>query len=197
MALFERGFKTWCEKASLDLRRDVGALAHDPIDARALAKSLGIAVCGAGDFKTLPARSRAALAQPDAGWSAITLELPEGRKKLVILNDTHSAARQSSDLTHELAHHLCGHTPSSLEVSKEGLMMLESYSRKHEEEADWLAGALLLPRPALLHIKKRITDERFAAAQYNVSIAMLKYRLDVTGVNYQFRRAGAAQTPNF
>lgn len=66
--------------------------------------------------------------------------------------------------------------------------MLESYSRKDEEEADWLSGCLLLPRPALMHIKRRMVDEEAVAEHYMVSRAMLKYRLDVSGVNYQYRR---------
>ena len=66
-------------------------------------------------------------------------------------------------------------------------MMLENYSKKDEEEADWLAGCLLLPRPALVHIKRRVPDLMIAAEQYIVSLAMLKYRLDITGVNYQFK----------
>lgn len=139
-------------------------------------------------MKGVSAASQRALAAPESGWSAVTLELPQEQLKLIILNDTHSLARQSSDLTHELAHHLCGHAPSSLEVSQEGLMMLESYSRKDEEEADWLSGCLLLPRPALMHIKRNIADERSAVSEYMVSVAMLRYRLDVTGVNYHYRR---------
>jgi Zn-dependent peptidase ImmA (M78 family) len=139
----------------------------------------------------LSAEARQILDAPESGWSAVTLELPHLQRKAIILNQTHSARRQSSDLTHEIAHHLCEHTPAVMQVSKEGLMMLETYSRKDEEEADWLSGCLLLPRPALIHIRRRLSDEEAVLNEYAVSRAMLKYRLDVSGVNYQYRRAGA------
>lgn len=159
------------------------------MDPRALASHLKITVCKADEVEGVSDKAREALAAPDSGWSAITLEFPGSDKKLIILNQTHSLRRQSSDLTHEVAHHLCGHTPAAMQVSKEGLMMLETYSRSDEEQADWLSGCLLLPRPALLYIKRRMPDEESAAAAYMVSNAMLKYRLSVTGVNYQARRA--------
>ena len=79
-----------------------------------------------------------------------------------------------------------------MQVSREGVLMLETYSRKDEEEADWLSGCLLLPRQALMYIKRRMTDEEAVAEQYMVSRAMLKYRLDVSGVNYQYRRGARA-----
>jgi hypothetical protein len=97
-------------------------------------------VCTASDIKGLSAEARKALEANDAGWSAVRLEFPQQQRKLIILNQTHSLRQQSSDLTHELSHHLCGHRPFSLEVSEEGLLMLETYSRKDEEEADWLSG---------------------------------------------------------
>lgn len=145
----------------------------------------GIAVCTTEDFRELSADARRDLDHRDAGWSAVTLDT--GHAKMIIINFTHSQRRRSSDAMHELAHHILEHKPSEIEVSTEGLLMLESYSRKQEEEADWLAGCLLLPRPALIHIRKRIQDYEQAAEQYAVSMAMLKYRLDVSGVNYQFR----------
>ena len=189
--MFERGFKSWCEQRSLELRRQLDLRHTDPVDTWALAAHLKIRVCTASDIKDLSAEARKALEADDAGWWAVTLEFPEQQRKLIILNQTHSLRQQSSDLTDELSHHLCEHRPFSLEVSEEGLLMLETYSRKDEEEADWLSGCLLLPRPALMHIKHRFADENAAAESYLVSRAMLKYRLDVSGVNYQLRRASA------
>jgi len=183
--LFERGFKNWCEKLSLQLRKELGQRPADPLSPTELAKHFGIAVCTTNDFPELSLESRRNLDAQDAGWSAVTLDSAVG--KLIIVNHTHSERRKSSDVMHELAHHILEHAPSEIELSTEGLLMLESYSRKQEEEADWLSGCLLLPRPALIHIRRRILDHAEAAEQYAVSMAMLKYRLDVSGVNYQFR----------
>jgi Zn-dependent peptidase ImmA (M78 family) len=190
--LFERGFKTWCEQQSVELRGRLGLRPFDPLDPRALASHLKIRVCTANEVPGVSDKSRQALAAEDAGWSAVTLEFQELQRKLIILNQTHSLRRQSSDLTHEIAHHLCEHHPTAMQMSKEGVLLLETYSRKDEEEADWLSGCLLLPRPALMHIKRQIEDEEAAAEHYMVSRAMLKYRLDVSGVNYQHRRGARA-----
>src|SRR5258705_9198107 len=58
--------------------------------------------------------------------------------------------------------------------------------RQQEEEADWLSGCLLLPREALINIKRRRIAEANAATEYGVSVKMLNYRLAMTGVNWQF-----------
>ena len=145
-------------------------------------------MCTANEVPGISDKSRLVLAAEDSGWSAVTLEFQELQRKLIILNQMHSLRRQSSDLMHEIAHHLCGHKPAAMQMSKEGVLMLETYSRKDEEEADWLSGCLLLPRPALMYIKRRMSDEEAICEHYMVSRAMLKYRLDVSGVNYQHRR---------
>ncbi|HET9642622.1 MAG TPA: ImmA/IrrE family metallo-endopeptidase [Burkholderiaceae bacterium] len=51
-------------------------------------------------------------------WSAVTLIV--GDRKVIILNTSHSAARQSSDLMHELAHLIRGHSAQEVDVSEEG-----------------------------------------------------------------------------
>jgi len=68
-------------------------------------------------------------------------------------------------------------------------MLVESYAKEWEEEADWLAGCLLLPRDALLHIKKAGMSDADATAEYCVSQRMLTYRMNRTGVARQFERA--------
>ena len=65
-------------------------------------------------------------------------------------------------------------------------MLLSSYEKQQEEEADWLSGCLLLPREALLSIRRRGLAETDAASQYGVSMKMLTYRNALTGVNRQF-----------
>lgn len=183
--MFERGFKTWCEKLSLQKRRELSLRPSEPLDPQKLAANLGVHVWTINDIPGLSEETRKTLLEDDpGGWSAATI--CSGPKNLIILNPAHSAGRQASDLMHELAHHILGHRPSPAEVSTSGTLMLHSYDRKQEDEADWLASCLLLPREALVHIRRRSTDLTVAAKQYGVSQAMLKYRLDVSGVNYQF-----------
>lgn len=183
--MFERGFKSWCEKLSLELRAGLQLRPIDPMGARDLAAHIGIRVRTTAEFAALSTESQETL-ETDEGWSAVTLEV--AGKKLIILKATNSPGRQSSDLMHELSHHLLDHRPTAVDVSKEGLLMLHSYSRTDEAQADWLSSCLLLPRPALMHIKTHVKDETIAASSYGVSIAMLRYRLDVSGINYQAAR---------
>jgi Zn-dependent peptidase ImmA (M78 family) len=90
---------------------------------------------------------------------------------------------------HELSHVLLGHEPARVDVTEDGLLMLNTFDRLQEEEANWLAGCLLLPRNALMAIRGRGLDLRTAARNFGVSLDMLRYRLNVTGVEYQLARA--------
>jgi Zn-dependent peptidase ImmA (M78 family) len=69
--------------------------------------------------------------------------------------------------------------------------MVGGYQPNQEAEADWLAGALLLPRVALLSIVHRAIPHPTAMLTYGVSEDMLRMRLDRTGVNLQLRRRSA------
>lgn len=183
--MFERGFKAWCERLSLQKRADLGVKPADPLDPRALAENLSIRVWSIEQIPGLPLTTRQVLLSEDGShWSAATICL--GEKRLIILNSSHSPGRQASDLMHELSHHMLDHKPAALDVSASGIMMLETYDQQQEEQADWLSGCLLLPRDALVHIKKRRIEVVAAAKHYGVSLAMLRYRMGVTGVNYQF-----------
>lgn len=188
--MFDRGFKSWCERTAIQHRQELGVKAHEPLDAFALAKNLDVKVKTLHDLQGLSVETKKTLIDEDPdSWSALCIS--NGTRKLIVLNPTHSAGRQSSDLMHELSHHLCNHQPSPLEVTKEGLLFLHAYEKKLEVEADWLAGCLLLPREALIHIAKRKLDVADASTLYVVSQRMLKYRLDISGVSRQFnvRRA--------
>ena len=65
-------------------------------------------------------------------------------------------------------------------------MLLSAYDKKQEGEADWLSSCLLLPRDALLSIKRQNLELDEAAKLYGVSVSMLKYRMAMTGMNRQF-----------
>ena len=186
--VFERGFKTWCEKYSTEKRHKLGLKASAPLDPFLLAKKLGVTVWTPHDVPGLSTDVRNILLRNDGKtpscWSAVTLVMKN--RVLVILNSSHSSARQASDLTHELAHRIRGHEAQEVDISAEGLMLLKSYEKLQEDEADWLSGCLLLPREALLAIKRRRLNPLDAATEFGVSMRMLKYRMAMTGVNKQF-----------
>lgn len=186
--MFERGFKTWCEKYAVEKRRTLGLAPYAPLDARELAKHLGIRIWTPHDVPGLSSETLAVLLRNDgvtaSCWSAVTLVVE--KKIVVILNSSHSPARQSSDLTHELSHRIRGHEADEVAITEEGLMLLKSYDKAQEEEADWLSSCLLLPRDALISIKRRKLSDPVATAEYRVSIRMLNYRMAMSGVNRQF-----------
>lgn len=90
---------------------------------------------------------------------------------------------------HELAHVLRGDTPARVDVAEDGSLILNTYDRDQEDEANWLAGCLLLPREALLHVRATWPDLPTAWTHYGVSVDLLTYRMNITGVESQFRRA--------
>jgi Zn-dependent peptidase ImmA (M78 family) len=185
----QRGYKAWCERYSADTRRELNLSSSAPLNARALASHLGIRVWTPHDVPGLSQETRDVLLRNDGKascWSAVTLVV--GSKTLVILNSSHSPARQASDLMHELAHRIRGHAPEEMNISTEGLMLLKAYDKAQEEEADWLGGVLLLPREALVNIRQLGLTDDDAVALYGASKRMLTYRTSMTGVNRQFGR---------
>lgn len=88
---------------------------------------------------------------------------------------------------HELAHLIVGHKPGRVDVTEDGALLLNTYDKQQEDEANWLSGCLLLPRPALLWLKKRRMPQDSAASHFGVSLQMLTYRIQVTGVERQYR----------
>ncbi len=185
--MFTRGFKNWCETIALQHRRTLKLRPIDPLDPQAVANSLGIQVRGIEEIPGLDPQVVRILLRDSRSWSAVTIS--NGRKNVVILNSAHTGGRPASDLMHELAHVIIGHEPGSAHITEDGSLILNTYNREQEDEANWLGGCLLLPRPALLWIKRQGLEEQAVSGQYRASIAMLRYRLNVTGVEYQLHRA--------
>ena len=121
------------------------------------------------------------------GWSALTVI--QGEAALVIFNPQHSAGRQASDITHELSHIVLGHQPAAMIMSPDGQIVMRSYNQKQEDEANWLAWAILLPRDALLAQKRRKAPVPEIASTLGVTETLVQYRLRITGIESQLRAA--------
>ena len=191
MSLLERGFKSWAEKTALGYRKDLGFAPDAALNPRALAVKMGVLVSTVELVAEKGGLSRQHLDQlikHDKGsWSAVTLMFPA--RTLVIFNSTHVEVRQNSDIMHELAHLILEHKPSRVDITPDGHMVLDNYDRKQEEEANWLAGSLLVPRdPLVTMIRRRKTNEDIAA-HFAVSGQMLQWRRQVTGVDSQLSRS--------
>src|ERR1700690_3331179 len=119
----------------------------------------------------------------------LTLRLPEAN--LIIINETHVLGRQNNSLAHELSHIILKHEPAQVFVNADGLMMMTHYNKIHEEEADCLAGTLLIPREALMHLLDQGYDDAELSNYFNVTVDLIRMRRNRTGVDIQRSRRGA------
>lgn len=192
--MYTRGFKSWCERVALQQRNELGLKPADPLDPMVLAEHLDVVVWTADQVPGLDPACLDVLVKKDAdSWSAITL--CTGVKDLIIVNPAHGGGRRSSDIMHELAHLLIGHNPARVDVTEDGLLILSSYDKQQEEEAKWLSGCLLLPREALLLIRRQRLDSETAARAYGVSEQMLTFRQRMLNLIPQLGRALRVGTP--
>ena len=184
-----RGFKSWSEKASAEFRAHLGLGLAEPLDPRDLARHLGVLVWTPHDVPGLSSRSIDQLTKVDSSsWSAVTVSA-DGRN-LIIVNSAHAPTRQRSSLAHELAHVILNHRPATTSVSEKGFLFRDHYDAQQEEEADWLGGALLVPREGLLSVYRRTSSSEFIGRNFGVSAKLVDWRLRMTGVLVQVRRAG-------
>jgi Zn-dependent peptidase ImmA (M78 family) len=188
--MFRRGFKTSSEETSLKIRRKLELAPTAPIVPAAIAQVLGIPILKPEQLNELPNDVRQRLQQDHSdAWSAITVS--DGKNHLVVLNPTHAPTRTNSSLAHEIAHVLLGHEPSIMFVMPQSDIVLRTHNKEQEDEANWLAGCILLPRDALLRVRRiGLTDDQICV-EYGVSPAMLRFRINATGVDAQVRRTKA------
>ena len=182
----ERGFKSRCEQISRRLRLELGLTPVAPMAVEELARYLDVSLWSVADIELSPEDLSQLVEVDQDSWSAITVSALD--RDAVIFNPTHSDGRHSSNVMHELSHLILGHDPTTMFFVGEGELALRGYNADTEGEADWLAGALLLPRDALVHIRRRRIGDDQASKIYKVSNQMLKYRLRMTGVNRQYGR---------
>jgi len=116
-------------------------------------------------------------------WSGFTLR--RGTRNLIVANSAQSERRQNSVIMHELAHIILGHELPSGMISGSGHFVPSTYNQDQEDEAAWLGGTLLLPRPALLWMRRRRMLDEDAATHFGVSPELLKWRIRMTGIDYQ------------
>lgn len=178
-----RGFKAHAERMAAAARLELGldeCAALCPWD---YARRQGMVVWTPEDLG-LEAVDLAQLTVEDPdSWSGVSIRL--GSRIGVIVNSAHPPTRQASTLMHEIAHVQLRHVANHVEVSEDGLLLVSDYPAEQEEEANWLAGAMLLPRPALLRHRGRGSSVLEIAGEYGVSDQLCTWRLRMTGVDRQ------------
>jgi hypothetical protein len=170
---------------------ELGIPSDTRLNVQKLAQHLGIVVRSADELVPMSELKKLDEIQPGC-FSAATIHLPNGKVVAVTnpLND--SIARRDSDLAHEFAHLILEHQPS--QVDRIGELTFFDCDPEQEEEANWLAGCLLLPRPLLLAAARQgLTAEQIAEAN-SVSIQMARFRLNTSGVYFQVKRSTQGRT---
>jgi Zn-dependent peptidase ImmA (M78 family) len=185
-----RGFKAEAERIATEIRDAMGLGLAAPATSTSIAEHLGVTVRAADELVERGRLEELAQVQADA-FSAATFRMPSG-KLIVVTNPLNAAGRLNSDLAHELAHLILKHRTRRLETL-EGMRFFTCDSEQ-EEEANWLAGCLLLPRGLLLQAARNGWGAERIARQYTVSVPMARFRLNASGVLIQIGREIGTKT---
>jgi len=155
-----------------------------PLDPHVLADHLGILVWSPSEIPgmTNPVLKHLTVTDPES-WDAVTIQTEDGT--LVILNGVPEIGRQNNSLAHELSHIVLEHEPAQVFHTADGHMVMNEYNATHEEEANCLAGALLVPRDALLQAIAQGKSDRAMANHFGVSLSLLRMRRNKTGIDKQ------------
>jgi len=184
------GFKAQAERISATARQALGVSAIGPLDAKRYAEHVGVHILTIEEMG-LSAEARRQLLEIDpTSWSGMAIR--ESGLIGVLVNPTHSHERQESTMMHELSHIVLKHVPVRVDVSSAGILLVSEYSEDDEDEANWLAGALLLPRDALNRHREKGWPATKIIAHFGVSQDMYNWRVRMTGVEVQMRRAKAS-----
>jgi predicted transcriptional regulator len=175
-----RGFKADAERLAARVRGEMGKQAADPLDAMELARHVGAEVRSADELTSRERLEELEELQPGA-FSACTFTI--GERHIVVYSPLASPGRTQSDIAHETAHLLLEHEIKT--VKRIGEASFFTCDPDEEQEANWLAGCLLLPRSLLLHAARRGMDSQAIADNFNVSEQMAAFRLRTTGVTRQ------------
>lgn len=181
----KHGFKAKAERISAAVRAELALEPTAPLCPWKLADHFSILVFEPDD---LPIAAndvyQLTVVDPDS-WSGITVK--EAGLSAVILNPAHPKSRQRNTLMHEIAHIHLGHVGSRVDVSGDGLLLVSDFSKEQEDEADWLAGALLMPREALLRARSSGKTAAQICSEYGVSSELCTWRLRMTGIEAQLQ----------
>jgi Zn-dependent peptidase ImmA (M78 family) len=177
------GFKARAERIAEGIRRQLGLRAGDRFEAASLADRLGIPVTPLADLTEFGAsiESIARLSSDGAGFSAMTVFVE--RARLIVYNEQHPPGRRANSLSHELSHLILEHPPTPA-LFHEGQRL---WNARMEEEADWLAAALLVPRDGALEWLRDGGTIVDGAEHFGVSRPLFQWRVNQTGIIRQLQ----------
>lgn len=183
-SVLRRGFKAEAERKSEKYRAELGLSKFASMDAFQLASFLEVPIASTSIFTELSQQQLSILRNPDK-FNAMWMPNEDG-DKIIIHNELHSAKRQQSNLMHELAHIIEGHT-IPVDVARLCLLYgLHYYNTEQEQEAKFLGACLQISRPGLQWaVKNNLTPDQISD-HFNASLEMVKFRLNTSGVLKQY-----------
>ncbi len=140
---------------------------YKPLDTNALARHVGAQLRAADELTSLTKPKELEALQQDA-FSACTFDL--GTRKVIVVNPLATDERRRSDVSHEASHLLLDHKLLDHKVREVGQLGGPSFftcDPDEEQEANWLAGCLLLPRDLLVRSLRSGLDA-VAIAEANI-----------------------------
>lgn len=175
-----RGFKAEAERLATQVRDEIGLGPYKPLNIDALVQHVGAQLRTADELTSLAKLQELEELQPGA-FSACTFDF--GIRKIIVVSPLASNERQRSDVSHEASHLLLNHNVK--EIEQLGGFSFFTCDPDEEQEANWLAGCLLLPRDLLTRSLKRGLDAASIAEANAVSLQMASFRLRATGAERQ------------
>lgn len=176
--MLPRGFAGQAELLAEELRQELGLIVFDRLDPRVLAEHLSIPVWSLTDLRDRTEdfdEFDLFVAKETDAFSAMTVF--RGNHRVIVHNDAHPVERQNSNIGHELSHGVLIHEPGRA-LDERGC---RDWNATMEAEADYLAGALLIPGKAARGAARRRLSISRIADTYACSIPMAQWRMNVTG----------------
>jgi hypothetical protein len=182
----QRGFKARCEKISSRYRKILHLTQTEALCVDTLASYMGVRIWQPEDVPGLEQNDIHQLCCDGKNeWSAVTIEA--AGKIVIIINPTHHKTRRANDVAHELAHIILDHSKARIDIADDGLMWLKTYPKTLEDEANWLAATMLLPRDGLLKVCLENNTLESIASIFGVSTALVRMRINRTGISRQLK----------
>lgn len=180
---YRRGFKSEANATAREIRAELGLGDLDRLDPLELAEHLLVPVQTLSDLAARAGEAAAyLLAEEPSSFSAVTVF--HGAHRLIVHNDAHHPYRRNSNIAHELSHALLFHEPTP------ALDDLGSryWNQNIEDEANWLAGVLLMTEDATLHAVRRAWSMEQIGERFGASPQMATWRINSTGARKRVAR---------
>ncbi len=178
------GFKAEAERIATEVRDELSLTSTCRLDPHLLAKHLGIPVLKIKDCLRVAGNGACIKhlmhGDPDS-FSAITVFFRV--RRYIVHNEGHATTRQANNIVHEIAHCLLEHPPAPVTDHKG----CRCWNKTLEDEANWLAGAILVPREGALKLARSGETIASIAENFGVSEQLCKWRIYQTGVAQQLR----------